>query len=391
MVAEKLGFTTRLVHVGEQPDPATGAVIPPIHQSTTFAFPDNQSMLDLMEGRQSGYIYTRYGNPNYTMVEAKLADLEGGEAALVLATGMAATSTAILSTCRAGDHVITHRDVYGGSFGFFYEVLPSLGMTVSFVDMTNLEEVVEAFRPNTRAVFLESPSNPTLQVADIAAISRIAHDRHAQLIVDNTLATPLNQNPLELGADAVVHSCTKYLNGHSDVMAGAIVSNGGFIERCRNMMRKLGGTLNGFDAWLLLRGMKTLELRMQRHNAGAQRVAEFLSEHAAVERVLYPGLPTHPGYDLACRQMKGFGGLLSVVMRGGGSAAGRLIDRCQLFTRAVSLGSVESLITQPVAAVHFNVPMAEREVAGITEGLVRIAVGIEDPADLISDLEQALG
>ncbi len=384
------GLTTRLVHVGEQPDPVTGSVVPPIYPSTTFAFPDNQSMLELMSGQSTGYIYTRLGNPNYTMVEEKLANLEGAEAALVLATGMAAVTTAVLTLCQAGDHLITHRDLYGGTFGLFHEVLPQLGITVAFVDLADPDQVTAAFRPRTRAIFVESPANPTLQVFDIAALGRLAHDRGARVIADNTFATPVNQQPLKLGADVVIHSCTKYLNGHSDVMAGAIVGDAAYIDQARQLMRRLGGTLNGFDAWLLLRGMRTLSLRVERHNANARQVAEYLVQHPAIERVLYPGLPSHPRHELARRQMSGFGGLLSVVLKGGGEAAARLVDRCQLFTRAVSLGSVESLITQPVAAVHYSVPAAEREAVGITPALVRIAVGIEDAEDLIADLEQAL-
>lgn len=390
MPSQEKGFNTRMVHDGERPDPATGSVIPPIYQTTTFAFPTNESMLDLMEGRASGFIYTRYGNPNYGMAEAKIAGMEGAPAALVLASGMAATSTAILALTRAGDHILTHADIYGGSFGLFHDLLPRFGLEADFVDATRLDQVEEAIRDTTRIIFLETPSNPSLRVCDIQGIARIAHERDIKVIVDNTFATPFNQRPLALGADAVVHSGTKYLNGHSDVMAGAIAGSEPYITDCVNVFRKLGGNLNGFDAWLLIRGMKTFGLRMARHNENAQAVAEYLAQHPKVERVHYPGLPDHPGHALARRQMTGFGGVLSIELGGGQREVDSFLNHVELFTRAVSLGSVESLATQPVAAVHYNVPQAYRELGGITANLVRISVGIEDVADILADLEQAL-
>lgn len=384
------GVTSNLIHVGEAPDKTTGSVIPPIYQTTTFAFDSNESITDLMEGKNEGYIYTRYGNPNYTMVEKKIAFLEGGESALVLASGMAASSTAIMALVQTGDHVITHADVYGGTFGYFHEVLPRIGIERSFVDVTDLAAIEAAIQDNTKVIFLESPSNPTLKICDITKIAELAHAHGIKVIVDNTLATPLNQKPLELGADVVVHSGTKYLNGHSDVMAGAIVGESDYISECISIFRKMGGNLNAFDAWLLQRGMKTLGLRMERHNANGQLTAEYLEKHPLVEKVHYPGLKSHPQYDLARKQMRGFGGVMSIELKGGQETVNRFINQTQIFTRAVSLGSVESLITQPVAAVHYNVPAEFRALGGITEKLIRLSVGIEETEDILEDLENAL-
>ncbi|MFD1068183.1 trans-sulfuration enzyme family protein [Oceanobacillus locisalsi] len=384
------GFTSNLIHVGESPDPTTGSVIPPIYQTTTFAFDSNESVLDLMEGRKDGYIYTRYGNPNYTMVEKKIAFLEGGENALVLSSGMAATSIAVMALAQAGDHIITHTDVYGGTFGYFHEVLPRVGIDKSFIDVTDISAIESAIQDNPKIIFLETPSNPTLKIYDIKKISELAHQYGIKVIVDNTFATPLNQKPLDLGADVVVHSGTKYLNGHSDVMAGAIVGETEFISDCTDLFRKLGGNLNGFDAWLLQRGMKTLGLRMERHNKNGQIITEFLEQHSMIEKVHYPGLKSHPQHELAKKQMHGFGGVLSIELKGGQETINQFINRTQIFTRAVSLGSVESLITQSVAAVHYNVPVEYREMGGITEKLIRISVGIEEVEDILEDLEFSL-
>lgn len=384
------GFNSNLVHAGEHPDPTTGSVIPPIYQTTTFGFPTNESMLDLMEGRSSGYIYTRYGNPGYSTAEAKIALMEGAASALVLSSGMAAISTAIMTLANAGDHIITHADIYGGSFGLFHDLLPRFGIETSFIDVTDLGKTESAIRSNTKILFLETPSNPSLRVCDIESLAQLAHAHDIKVVVDNTFATPYNQKPLEFGADVVIHSCTKYLNGHSDVMSGVIVGSEDYISECTNVFRKLGANLNGFDVWLLIRGLKTFGLRMERHNENGLALAKYLSTHPKIAEVHYPGLPEHPHHELAKRQMKGFGGVLGVEIKGDQEAVNNFLNRAQLFTRAVSLGSVESLITQPVAAVHYSVPEKYRELGGITTQLVRISVGIEDPEDLIDDLEQAL-
>lgn len=384
------GINSNLVHVGERPDPATGSVIPPIYQTTTFAFETNEGMLDLMEGRAEGYIYTRYGNPNYTMVEEKLAFLEGAEKGLVLSSGMAATSVSIMALVKTGEHIISHADIYGGTFGLFNEVFPRLGINTTFVDPGDFAQIESAVRENTKVIFLETPSNPTLRIYDIKQIASFAHKYDIKLIIDNTFATPFNQKPLDLGADVVVHSCTKYLNGHSDLMAGAILGEADYIDNCINIFRKMGGNLNGIDAWLLLRGLKTFALRMERHNTNAQAVAQFLHNHPLVERVYYPGLPSHPQHKLAKEQMNGFGGVLSFELKGDAKQVDLFLNRVKLFTRAVSLGSVESLITQPVAAVHYNVPRNFRLQGGISDTLIRVSVGIEEAEDIIEDLAQAL-
>lgn len=390
MDQNQAGISTKLIHVGESPDPTTGAVIPPIYQSTTFAFETNESIFDLMEGRSPGYIYTRYGNPNYTMAEAKIAALEGGESALVLASGMAATSTALLAILKTGDHLITHADVYGGSFGLFHEVLPRFGIEVSFVDFCDMDSIQKAIKPATTAIFMESPSNPSMRIYDIRKIAELAHASGIKVVVDNTFATPINQQPLGMGADVIVHSCTKFLNGHSDVMAGAIVGSASYIAECVNLFRKLGGNLNGIDAWLLIRGMKTLGLRMERHNRNGMAVAEFLDKHPLVKKVHYPGLPGNEHHELAKSQMSGFGSLMAIELEGGQETINTFLNKLKLFTRAVSLGSVESLITQPIAAVHFNVPKEYRELGGIGDKLIRVSVGIEDTEDIIGDLQQSL-
>ncbi|GMK40786.1 methionine gamma-lyase [Paenibacillus sp. CCS19] len=342
-----------------------------------------------MEGRSTGHIYTRFSNPNFAIAEAKIAQLEAAEAALLLASGMAAISTAILTLAGNGDHIISHADIYGGSFGLLHSLLPNFGIATSFVDAADIDAVKKAIRPNTKLILLESPSNPTLQIYDIRQVANLAHEHDVQLIVDNTFSV-LNQKPLELGADVVVHSCTKYINGHSDVMAGAIVGTQAFIKNCSDVYRKLGGNLNGFDAWLLIRGMKTLGLRVQRHNENALLVAEYLQQHPRIETVHYPGLPSHPQHKLAADQMTGFGGVLSVELQGGQLEVDQFLNRLELFTRAVSLGSVESLITQPVTAVHHSVPESYRALGGIKPNLIRLSIGIEEVADIIADLEQAL-
>jgi cystathionine beta-lyase/cystathionine gamma-synthase len=303
---------------------------------------------------------------------------------------MAATSVSIMALVKAGEHIITHSDIYGGSFGLFNEIFPRLGIKTTFVDLGDFTQLESAVQDNTKVIFLETPSNPTLRIYDIKKIAGFAHELGIKLVVDNTFATPFNQKPIDLGADVVVHSCTKYLNGHSDLMAGAIMGETDYINTCINIFRKMGANLNGFDAWLLIRGLKTFGLRMERHNQNAQLVAEFLHNHPKVENVFYPGLTNHPQHILAKEQMIGFGGVLSFELKGDRKEVDQFLNRVKLFTRAVSLGSVESLITQPVAAVHYNVPREFRLQGGITDNLIRVSVGIEEAEDIIEDLDQAL-
>jgi methionine-gamma-lyase len=383
-------LTTACIHAGEAPDPTTGAVVPPIYQSAIFAFDDSEGIEQFLTGKTPGYIYSRYGNPTLTVLEEKMAVLEGAERGLCLASGNAASTIAIYLYAQAGDHLISTRDVYGGTYAMMADLLAHTGVAVTFVESTNLAEVEAAFHPNTKLVFVETPTNPTMKVSDIAAIAELAHARGARLVVDNTFATPINQQPLALGADLVVHSLTKYLNGHSDVIGGVIVGGVDDILRCRELMKQIGSSLNPLDAWLVIRGLKTLAVRIERHNANALRVAEYLQEHPAVECVNYPGLPSHPQRQLAARQMHGFGGMISFVVKGGYAGARSVIDRVTLATRAVSLGAVETLISQPAATSHRAVPVEEREYAGIVDGLIRFSVGIEDVGDIIADLDQAL-
>ncbi len=383
-------ISTKCIHAGEEPDPCTRAVVPPIYQTTIFDFPDTEAIERYMEGESHAYIYSRYGNPTLTVLEEKMAALEGAEAGLSVASGNAATTVAILLHCGSGDHIVCTQDVYGGTYAILTDLAARMGIETTFVDSTDLSQVESAFRDNTRLVFIETPTNPTIRVSDISAIADLAHSRHARLAVDNTFATPFNQNPIALGADIVTHSLTKFLNGHSDVTGGVILGRREDIARCVELMKMTGTSLNPVDAWLVIRGLKTLAVRMERHNSNAMAVAEFLKTHGAVERVVYPGLPDHPQHELARRQMSGYGGMVSFVVKGGYDAARRVIDGVRLAMKAVSLGSVETLITQPASTSHRCIPKPERERVGIVDGLIRLSVGLEDQRDIIADLDRAL-
>jgi methionine-gamma-lyase len=382
---------TKCIHAGEHPDPCTRAVVPPIYQTTIFDFDSSEDIEQYMLGKEPGYMYSRYGNPTLTVLENKMAALEGAEEGLSLASGNAATTVAILLCVGSGDHIVSTRDVYGGTYGIMTDIVANMGVDVTFVDSTDLTEVVKAFRPNTKLAFIESPTNPTIRVSDIRAIAEIAHSRNARLVVDNTFATPYNQNPIALGADLVTASMTKYLNGHSDVTGGIIVGRKDDIGRCREIMKQTGASLNPIDGWLVIRGLKTFAVRMERHNSNAMQVARWLEGHPGVERVVYPGLPSHPQHEVAAKQMNGFGGMVSFVVKGGYDGARKVIDGVRLAMRAVSLGSIETLITQPSATSHRCVPKEQRELAGITDGLLRLSVGIEKVDDIIADLNRALG
>lgn len=374
-----LGFATRAIHAGQEPDTATGAVIVPIYQTSTFA---QESI-----GVHKGYEYARSGNPTRTALETALAALDGGVAALAFASGLAAESTLMLALA-SGDHVICGDDVYGGTFRLFDKVYARHGLSFDFVDTSDPEQVMDAVRPETRLVWLETPTNPLLKLADIAAITALTRPRGILTVVDNTFASPYFQRPLELGADIVLYSTTKYMGGHSDVVGGALVfSDAALAERMRFLQNAAGGVPGPFDSWLVLRGLKTLALRMQAHQANALAVAQFLEGHAAVERVIYPGLRSHPQHALARRQMHGFSGMISVILAGGEAAARGMVARTKLFTLAESLGGVESLIEVPAAMTHLSVAGSALEVPA---GLVRLSVGIEDAADLVADLAHAL-
>lgn len=376
------GFASRAVHVGSEPDSETGALIPPIHLSTTFAQDS--------PGRDRGFDYTRAGNPTRQRLEACLASLDGGRHGLAFASGMAAT-TSLLLAFDGGDHVVFTEDVYGGTYRLFEQVLRRHGFEFTAADGRDASAVAAAITDRTKLVWLETPTNPGLRVIDIAAMSRVAHNRSALLCIDGTFASPVLQRPLELGADIVMHSTTKFLGGHSDVLGGAIITNDdGIAERLRFQQRALGGVPSPFDCWLLLRGIKTLELRVLRQSESALRIAHWLDNHPAVRAVRYPGLPFDPGHVLAAQQMHGgFGGVVSFELADQPSAV-RMLERLRLITLAESLGAVESLAELPAIMTHASMPHEVRERIGVTDSLIRLSVGVEDVDDLITDLERAL-
>lgn len=372
---------TKLIHAGIVGDEATGAVSTPIYQVSTY----KQEAV----GKFKGYEYSRTGNPTRHALEVLISDLEGGVAGFAFSSGMAATSS-IMMLFSKGDHVILTDDVYGGTFRVISKVLNRFGIDATFVDTGDLANVEAAITDNTKAIFLETPTNPLLKVTDIEAVAKYAKEKGLLTIVDNTFMTPYFQQPISLGADIVVHSATKYLGGHSDVVAGlAIVNSEELANELHFVQNSVGAVLGPQDSWLLMRGIKTLGLRMEEHNESAQRIAEFLSEHEAVGKVFYPGLSTHSGHELMKKQTTGFGGMISFDV-GSAEKADELLAKLQYFTLAESLGAVESLISVPARMTHASIPSDRRAELGITDGLVRISVGIEDVEDLIEDLEQAL-
>src|SRR5829696_4719430 len=386
----KWGMQTRLIH---DPDGKDGplAVSPPVYQTSTFRLASPEQGAKLAAEVAPATYYTRYGNPNTKQVEILLAELEGAEAALAVGSGMAAITTALMSNLRAGDHVVAQKTHYTATLSFFAEVLPRYGVDVTQVDQTNLEAFENAVRPNTRVVYTETPTNPTMDITDLAATAEIARGAGALAVTDNTFASPHNQRPLELGYDLVVHSATKYLGGHADVTAGAILGSRQLIDRAWEHARVHGPVLHPFEAWLLRRGLKTYGLRMERHNSNALTVARFLEGHLSVERVYYPGLESHPQHTLAKKQMVGgFGGMLSFGLTGGYEAALQAIERTEVCASAVSLGGVETLITHPASLVYPHNTDEERRAAGISPGLLRLSVGAEDAEDIIEDLDVAL-
>ncbi|MEE9465633.1 MAG: PLP-dependent aspartate aminotransferase family protein [Candidatus Neomarinimicrobiota bacterium] len=383
----KRGFSTRAIHMGQDPDPATGAVVPPIYQTTTFAQEDL--------GVHKGYDYSRAANPTREMMETNLASLEGGAHAVAFASGMAAL-TAVMNHFRSGDHFIISENVYGGTYRAMTEVLDRVGLEASWVDMTTPEPFLEAVRPETKAIIIESPTNPMMSLTDIAAFSNLAHERGLITVVDNTFLTPYCQRPLELGADVVYHSTTKYLSGHSDVIGGVVITNDSALaDDLAFIQKSLGAVPSPFDCWLTQRSLKTLAVRMERHNHNALQLASFLESHPKVQQVYFPGLESHPQHALALRQQRtpgdqpAFGGMLSFET-GSREAASKVARALKVFTLAESLGGVESLVNHPVTMTHASVPKDKRESFGLTEGLLRLSVGIEDVADLQADLEEAL-
>lgn len=375
------GFATRAIHAGYRPDPATGAVNAPIYASSTFA-------QDGVGGLRGGFEYARTGNPTRSVLEAALAAVESGGFGRAFSSGMAAADCALRAVLRPGDHIVIPDDAYGGTFRLIDKVFRQWGVDHTPVPLSDLDAVRAALAPNTRMIWVETPTNPLLSVADISAVAELARPAGATVLVDNTFASPALQQPLALGADIVLHSTTKYIGGHSDVVGGALVTDDEELDGKFAFLQNGAGAVPGpFEAYLTLRGLKTLQVRMQRHSENAARVAEFLAEHPAVAGVLYPGLPGHPGHRVAARQMSGFGGMVSIRMRGGVAAARKLCAATEIFILAESLGGVESLIEHPGAMTHASTAGSQLEVP---EDLVRLSVGIEDCADLLADLEQAL-
>jgi cystathionine gamma-synthase len=376
------GFNTRAIHAGQDPDPATGAVVVPIYATSTYK-------QDGVGGTRGGYEYSRSANPTRTALEEALAALEGGARGLAFASGLAAEDALFRAVCRPGDHLILPGDAYGGTFRLVAQVLADWGVEYDAVPLDDLDAVRAALRPTTRVIWCETPTNPLLGIADIAALAQVAGEADdALLVVDNTFATPYLQQPIALGADVVMHSTTKYLGGHSDVVGGALITRDAELgERLAFYQNAMGAVAGPFDAWLVLRGIKTLGVRMDRHCANAERIAAFLTEHPAVDRVLYPGLPSHPGHDIAAKQMSGFGGMISFALRGGVEQAVKVCGLAELFTLGESLGGVESLIEHPGKMTHMSVIGSPLEVV---DDLVRLSVGIEDVEDLLADLAAAL-
>lgn len=387
---KELKFTTRAVHAGQEPDPLTGAVSVPIYETSTFVFKNAEQGARRFAGTEEGYIYTRLGNPTIKALERSLAELEDGEDARVCATGMAAINTAVTSLAKKGDHVISTESLYGGTAKLFLDILPKYGIEFTLTDTSKIRNVENAIKPNTKLIYIETPSNPTLELTDLGAAANIAKQHKILTVVDNTFMSPYFQRPLNLGIDVSLHSLTKYLNGHSDVVGGAIITSKDLIKQIDPILKNTGATLGPFEAWLTLRGIKTLPLRMDRHNENALKIAKWLEKHPKVEKVHYPGLESHPQHELAKKQMTGFGGVLSFEIRGGLEAGRKLMNSVKLCTLAVSLGAVETLIEHPASMTHAIVPKEERLKTGITDSLVRLAVGIEDADDIIADLNQAL-
>ena len=386
------GFSTRAIHLGYDPAKSEGALVPPVYLTSTFAFESSEVGMQRFAGESPGYIYSRVGNPTVALLEARLASLEGGEAALCTSSGMGAITSAIYSLVKAGDEIVADQTLYGCTFGFFRHGLAGLGVTVRHVDMTRPDEVAAAMSSRTRLLYCESPANPNMRLIDLRAIAEIGKAHGVDLMVDNTYCTPYLQRPLEHGATYVVHSATKYLGGHGDLLAGAVIGPLEAIQRMRffGVKEMTGAVMSAFDAFLVLRGLKTLALRMRAHSASAQELAEFLAGHPAIAQVAYPGLPDFPQYALAQRQMSLPGGMIALELKGGFEAGRRFMDALMLCTRAVSLGDTETLVQHPASMTHSTYTPEEQAAHGISPGLVRISVGLEDTADIRADLARAL-
>jgi cystathionine beta-lyase/cystathionine gamma-synthase len=376
------GFSTRAIHAGQEPDPATGATVTPIYATSTYT--------QAGPGQHKGYEYSRSGNPTRTALETALAALEDGERGLAFASGLAATTAVFAALLRPGDEVVASADLYGGTFRLLDKVFKPWGLTARYTDDASPAGFEAIMTPKTKLVWIETPTNPLLQILDIAALAELSHRHGAKLVVDNTFASPYLQQPIRLGADLVVHSTTKYLGGHSDVVGGCVVGPKELTEPIKFYQNAAGGVPGPFDCYLVLRGIKTLAVRMDRHCDNAVSLAAWLSKHPAVAKVYYPGLPDHPGHAVAREQMRNFGGMISLKLQGGIPAARQFMTRTKLFSLAESLGGVESLLCHPATMTHASIPKDVREARGVDDGLLRLSVGIEDAADLHADLERAL-
>ena len=392
MEMKKLGLGTTAIHAGTLKN-LYGTLAMPIYQTSTFIFDSAEQGGRRFALEEAGYIYTRLGNPTTTVLENKIAALEEGEAGIAMSSGMGAISSTLWTVLKAGDHVVTDKTLYGCTFALMNHGLTRFGVEVTFVDTSNLDEVKNAMKKNTRVVYLETPANPNLKIVDLEALSKIAHTNpNTLVIVDNTFATPYMQKPLKLGADIVLHSVTKYINGHGDVIAGLVVTNKELADQIRFVGLKdmTGAVLGPQEAYYIIRGLKTFEIRMERHCKNARTIADFLNKHPKVEKVYYPGLESHPGYEIAKKQMKDFGAMISFELKGGFEAGKTLLNNLKLCSLAVSLGDTETLIQHPASMTHSPYTKEEREAAGITDGLVRLSVGLENVEDIIADLEQGL-
>jgi methionine-gamma-lyase len=392
MMKKEIKFGTLCVHAGEKPDPLYGAHTTPIYQTSTFVFENAEQAAARFAGKEEGYIYTRVApnTPTHAVLVDKITALEGGETGLTFASGMAAITAVALSQLQKGDHLISSDVVYGSTYSLFSSILTKLGIEVSFVDTSDLEEVKASITRHTKMIFVETPANPTLRVCDIAEIAKMAREIGALSVVDNTFATPCFQRALPLGADVVVHSSTKYIGGHADLIGGVVVGSKEFITNMIPVVTTMGPTMGPLEAWLCIRGLKTLHLRMKKHASNAMEVAKFLEAHPEIEWVRYPGLPSHPQYAIAQKQMSGFGGMISFGVKGGLEAGRQLMNRVELCTLAVSLGAVDTLIQHPASMTHAPVPRAVRLKIGIADNMVRLSIGVEEPEDIIADLDQAL-
>ncbi len=388
----RLGFSTRAIHKGHDPKQHQGALTPPIYLNSTYAFESAEQGQKRFLGEEPGYVYSRVGNPTQTVLEQKLADLEGGEAALAVASGMGAITSLIWSLVEAGDEILADKTLYGCTYAFFAEGITKFGVKLKFADFTQPDELKQALSNKPRLLFFETPANPNMRIIDVSMVCDMAHSVGARVIVDNTYCTPYLQRPIELGADFVVHSLTKYLSGHGDIIAGAIIGSLEDMQHARfyGVKDMTGAVISPLDAYLTMRGLKTLEIRMDRHCQSALKLAEIIERHPAVDRVYYPGLKSFPQFELANHQMSDSGGMIALELTGGYAAGIRFMNSVQLMTRAVSLGDAETLVQHPASMTHVTYPPEERAKHGISEGLIRLSVGLENPDDLIADIQQAL-